>query len=66
MNKHVSPKALSLEDYLKEMEKQRWTFGWGAILVFDRQKTNVLLMQEYIDRLGTDQQFPVFEDSEED
>jgi hypothetical protein len=26
------------------------TFGWGAILAYDRSKTNVMLEQEYIDR----------------
>lgn len=26
------------------------TLGWGAILAYDRSKTNVMLEQEYIDR----------------
>ncbi|MCS4065535.1 hypothetical protein [Pseudomonas putida] len=66
MNKAIFPQALSLEEYLRKMSEKPWTFGWDALVVFDRYKTNVLLMQEYIDRLGTDTSFPVFEDSEID
>ena len=66
MNKAIFPQALSLEEYLKRMSEKPWTFNWDALVVFDRYKTNVLLMQEYIDRLGTDASFPVFEDSEID
>jgi len=66
MNKGIFPQTLSLEEYLKKMSEKPWTFGWDALVVFDRSKTNVLLMQEYIDRLGTDKSFPVFDDSEID
>jgi len=66
MNRPISPSALSLDDWLVKMGEQPWTFGWAAIVVFDRAKTNILLMQEYIDRLGTAQQFPVIEYSEVD
>jgi len=66
MNKAIFPQALSLGEYLRKMSEKPWTFGWDALVVFDRYKTNVLLMQEYIDRLGTDTSFPVFEDSEID
>ncbi|WP_236193676.1 hypothetical protein [Pseudomonas faucium] len=66
MNNAIFPQALSLEEYLRRMGEKPWTFGWDALVVFDRYKTNVLLMQEYIDRLGTDKSFPVFEDSEID
>jgi len=66
MNNANFPQALSLEEYLARMSEKPWTFGWDALLVFDRNRTNILLMQEYIDRLGTDKGFPVFEPSEID
>lgn len=41
----------SLEDFLTKLEAGPSTFGWDALLVFDRGATNTLLSQEYIDRL---------------
>jgi hypothetical protein len=39
--------------------------GWGALLIYDRAKTNALLAQEYIERFDKNQYFPPFNDSEE-
>ncbi|QCI11370.1 hypothetical protein E6B08_08150 [Pseudomonas putida] len=50
----------SLEDFLENMRKGVQTFGWDALLVFDKAATNTLLMQEYIDRFDTDSYFPPF------
>ncbi|MFJ4397678.1 hypothetical protein [Pseudomonas sp. NPDC089396] len=49
---------LSVEDLLKELAKEPKTFGCDAVLAFDRSMTNNLLMQEYIDRFGSDSYFP--------
>ncbi|WPX87289.1 hypothetical protein [Pseudomonas asiatica] len=38
----------TLSDYLTYMGKAPRTKGWGALLVYDRAKTNMLLMQEHI------------------
>lgn len=49
----------SLEDFLIKLEAGPSTFGWDALLVFDRGATNTLLSQEYIDRLVVkDEGFP--------
>ncbi len=48
---------LALEDFLKVMEVKPQLFGWDALLVFDKQSTNVLLMQEYIERLDVPDKF---------
>ncbi|MDZ5602159.1 hypothetical protein SJI00_05130 [Pseudomonas sp. RP23018S] len=40
----------SLDDFLKEMDKEPQTYEWDALLVFDRGAANTLLAQEYIDR----------------
>lgn len=47
----------SLEEFLKEMEKEPKTFRWDALLVFDRFAANKLLTQEYIDRIGIEDEF---------
>lgn len=55
MNKHVSPGALSLESWLSE---KPWTFGWAAIVVFDRARTNILPFvssQQFVQLLGTEE-----------
>jgi len=55
----------SLEAFLKEMEKEPKTFKWDALLVFDRFAANKLLTQEYIDRIGIeDEFFPTLPDDE--
>ncbi|MFJ4457448.1 hypothetical protein ACIP1G_26680 [Pseudomonas sp. NPDC089392] len=46
------------EDWLKKMETQLWTFGWDVLLAFDKGTTNILLRQEFIDRLGGENRFP--------
>ncbi|WP_455887944.1 hypothetical protein [Pseudomonas rustica] len=48
---------LALEDFLKVMEVKPQLFGWDALLVFDKQATNVLLTQEYIERLDVPDKF---------
>ncbi|MFJ4066548.1 hypothetical protein ACIPW4_14800 [Pseudomonas sp. NPDC089996] len=40
----------TLEQYLTYMKGAPRTRGWGALLVYDRQKANLLLMQEHIQR----------------
>lgn len=47
----------SLEDFLTKMEEGPKTFGWDALLVFDRGATNTLLAQEYVDRIDTEDEF---------
>jgi len=42
----------TLEQYYKYLEGAPRTFGWGALLVYDRKKANLLLMQEHIERAG--------------
>ncbi|MFJ4455797.1 hypothetical protein ACIP1G_18170 [Pseudomonas sp. NPDC089392] len=54
----------SLDDFLKEMRERAQTLGWDAILSYDRQKTNILLIQQYIDRFAEGTYFPVFPASE--
>jgi len=39
--------------------------GWGALLIYDRAKTNVLLTQEYIERFNNSQYFPPYSATEE-
>ena len=43
----------TLEQYYKYLEGAPRTFGWGALLVYDRKKANLLLMQEHILRADT-------------
>ncbi|MCI0910843.1 hypothetical protein [Pseudomonas putida] len=40
----------SLNDFLIFMREKPRTWGWDAIVAYDRETTNDLLMQEYIDR----------------
>ncbi|MDP9521743.1 hypothetical protein [Pseudomonas putida] len=49
--------ALSLEEFLAEMEKGAKTLKWDALLVFDRGAANALLTQEYIDRIDIEDEF---------
>lgn len=49
---------LSVEDFLKKLAEKPSTFGFDAVLAFDRGITNNLLMQEYIDRFGGESYFP--------
>ncbi|NTY91377.1 hypothetical protein [Pseudomonas putida] len=43
----------TLEQYYNYMKQKPRTREWGALLVYDRQKANILLMQEHILRAGT-------------
>ncbi|MFJ4053995.1 hypothetical protein ACIPZC_11085 [Pseudomonas sp. NPDC089743] len=45
------PTLVQYYNYLKEAPR---TYGWGAFLVYDRQKANLLLMQEHILRADTE------------
>ena len=48
----ASPDASErLMAWLKETPR---TYGWGAILAYDRQKANKMLKQEYISRFNSD------------
>lgn len=49
--------VLALEDFLRVMEVKPQTLGWDALLVFDRQATNALLTQEYIERVDVPEKF---------
>ncbi|MCI0910840.1 hypothetical protein [Pseudomonas putida] len=40
----------SFEDFLSFMREKPRTWGWDALVAYDRETTNDLLMQEYIDR----------------
>ncbi|MCE5979901.1 hypothetical protein [Pseudomonas sp. JR33AA] len=44
---------LTLEQYYNYMKGAPRARGWGALLVYDRQKANLLLMQEHIQRADT-------------
>ncbi|MCZ9636560.1 hypothetical protein [Pseudomonas putida] len=50
--------ALSVEAFLKKLAEEPRTFGFDAVLAFDRGMTNNLLMQEYIDRFDSKSYFP--------
>lgn len=52
----------SYEEWLVEMGKKPWTFGWDVLLAFDRNATNTLLMQEFIDRFTHGGYFPAVPD----
>ena len=56
---------LTLTQYLNYLGTETRTMGWGALLIYDRAKTNALLAQEYIERFDKNQYFPPFNDSEE-
>ncbi|QXH52984.1 hypothetical protein KSS94_07620 [Pseudomonas fakonensis] len=51
-------KRQSLDDFLEEMAKKPQTLGWDVVLAFDRNKTNYLLLQDYISRFGAASLFP--------
>lgn len=42
----------TLDQYLTYMKAQPRTYGWGALLVYDRFKTNMLLAQEHVERFS--------------
>ncbi len=52
----------SYEEWLEEMGKKPWTFDWDVLLAFDRNATNTLLMQEFIDRFTNGSYFPAVPD----
>ncbi|MFV3292585.1 hypothetical protein ACNFBR_28150 [Pseudomonas sp. NY11955] len=54
----VAGERLPVNEYLALMEREVEGLGWDAILVYDRLKTNVILLQEYIQRFSADSWFP--------
>jgi len=50
--------ALSVEEFLRKLAEKPMTFGFDAVLAFDRGMTNNVLMQEYIDRFDSESYFP--------
>ncbi|WP_079227032.1 hypothetical protein [Pseudomonas putida] len=57
-------KKQSLADFLKEMAKKPQTLDWDVVAAFDRDKTNYLLLQDYISRFGKDSLFDPVDGSE--
>lgn len=53
----------SLDDFLKEMANKPQTLGWDVIGAFDRNKTNYLLLQDYISRFSAASLFPPVDSS---
>ncbi|MCE1055711.1 hypothetical protein [Pseudomonas alloputida] len=51
----------SLDDFLKEMAAEPKTLRWDVIAAFDRDKTNYLLLQEYISRFNTASIIPPYD-----
>ncbi|MFJ4053993.1 hypothetical protein ACIPZC_11075 [Pseudomonas sp. NPDC089743] len=44
----------TLQQYYNYLKEKPRTYGWGAFLVYDRKKANLLLMQEHIQRADTE------------
>lgn len=42
--------ALSEQEVIEWLKKKPRTFGWDALVVYDRNQANTLLLQQYIDR----------------
>ncbi|WP_060513255.1 hypothetical protein [Pseudomonas sp. NBRC 111124] len=56
-------KKQTVEEFVAEMKKGPQTFGWDVVLAFARDKTNQILMQEYIERFHAEQSyFPLIND----
>lgn len=55
----------SMQQYLQYLNVGPRTMGWGALLIYDRAKTNQLLAQEYIEHLNSSDYFPPFSSTEE-
>ncbi|MFS0827925.1 hypothetical protein [Pseudomonas phoenicis] len=51
------------EQFITEMKKKPQTLDWDVVLAFDRNKTNYLLLQDYISRFGADSLFPAVDSS---
>jgi len=47
----------TLEEFVEYLKEKPRTFGYDAILAYDRFKANRLLLQEYIDRFDSDRYF---------
>lgn len=56
-------KIQSLDEFLEEMAKKPQTLGWDVIGAFDRNKTNYLLLQDYISRFSAASLFPPVDSS---
>ena len=55
----------SMQQYLQYLKGGPRMMGWGALLIYDRAKTNQLLAQEYIEHLNGSDYFPPFSSTEE-
>ncbi|WP_409315137.1 hypothetical protein [Pseudomonas putida] len=51
----------SLDDFLKGMAAEPKTLRWDVIAAFDRDKTNYLLLQDYISRFNTASIIPPYD-----
>lgn len=54
----MRPSIDNLLDWLRETPR---TLGWNAIIAYDRSKTNVVLLQEYIAKFSTESYLPPIE-----
>lgn len=54
----MRPSIDNLLDWLRETPR---TLGWNAIIAYDRSKTNVVLLQEYIEKFSTESYLPPIE-----
>lgn len=48
---------LSEDQLIEWLSLKNRTYGWSALVMYDRTKANLLLAQEYIDRFSRDEQF---------
>lgn len=55
----------SMPKYLEYLGSTTRTMGWGALLIYDRAKTNQLLAQEYVENLTSQAYFPPFSSTED-
>lgn len=49
---------MTYQAYLNYIGQASRMMGWGALLIYDRHKTNTLLAQEYIERFTSGNDFP--------
>ncbi|OPG68559.1 hypothetical protein B1219_30450, partial [Pseudomonas ogarae] len=55
----------TVEEFVAWLERKPQTHGFDAILAYDQNKTNLLLMQEYIQKFSSDHYFdPISFDAE--
>ena len=49
----------TIEELLKWMDGKSQTYGWDAIVAYDRSKTNRLLHQQYVERFNNESYLPL-------